>query len=133
MFIFVLCFCEDIKRYWVITIKPLSFLAEPEGLLNFKIMNHFTYCGIEFKIPIYPEGNKYMIDNLCTILANKAVHNGILTKQPCEICGTIKNIVKHHEDYNQPLNIRWLCKRHHYDIHSIICKIRKNKYQLTLY
>ena len=33
------------------------------------------------------------------------------------MCGA-DNPQKHHIDYNHPLHIVWLCKKHHYDIHS---------------
>ncbi len=32
--------------------------------------------------------------------------------QPCEICGS-RSSEAHHEDYNKPLEVRWLCKQHH--------------------
>jgi len=41
---------------------------------------------------------------------------GIITKMPCEICGEI-NTEAHHDDYEKPLQIRWVCKKHHEDIH----------------
>lgn len=39
-----------------------------------------------------------------------------LTKQPCEVCGETE-VEAHHEDYSKPLNVRWLCRQHHIDIH----------------
>jgi len=35
-----------------------------------------------------------------------------LSKKPCEICGERK-VEAHHEDYDKPLKVRWLCKKHH--------------------
>lgn len=46
-----------------------------------------------------------------------ALRRGILTKQPCEVCG--ERAVAHHDDYSQPLNVRWLCTLHHRQWHSI--------------
>ena len=43
-------------------------------------------------------------------LAKKA---GELTPGPCAVCGTTQRIHGHHEDYNQPLTLTWLCYRHH--------------------
>lgn len=42
-----------------------------------------------------------------------AVKYGKLEKQPCEVCGTTKNVDAHHDDYEKPLEVRWLCKSHH--------------------
>lgn len=103
------------------------------GLLNFNASMEFFYLGIKFKIPVYPEGVKYMICEYCASKAKDALNKGILIEQPCEICGTKENIIKHHEDYNKPLEVRWLCKRHHFDIHSIIHKLKRHKYSLELF
>lgn len=58
-------------------------------------------------------------------LVERAVEKGLLTPQPCEKCGEFpldKNgkrlIQAHHDDYNKPLEIRWLCQRHHYEWHK---------------
>lgn len=35
----------------------------------------------------------------------------------CEICLKNKNVEGHHEDYLKPLEVKWVCKRCHSDIH----------------
>ena len=40
-----------------------------------------------------------------------------LTKQPCEVCGDL-NVVAHHCDYNKPLDVMWLCRKHHAEWHK---------------
>lgn len=40
-----------------------------------------------------------------------------IIKQPCEICGNPK-VDGHHDDYSQPLNVRWLCRKHHSEFHA---------------
>jgi hypothetical protein len=42
----------------------------------------------------------------------QAITAGKLEKQPCEECGNEK-AVAHHDDYDKPLEVRWLCYRHH--------------------
>lgn len=44
----------------------------------------------------------------------KAVRNGTLQKKPCKVCGS-KEVQAHHEDYNYPLQVIWLCHIHHYE------------------
>ena len=39
----------------------------------------------------------------------KAIKDGVLVKQPCEICATPKTQAIH-TDYTQPLNVKWLCR-----------------------
>lgn len=40
--------------------------------------------------------------------ANMAQFRGKLIPQPCERCGAVK-AEKHHENYDEPLIVRWLC------------------------
>ena len=51
-------------------------------------------------------------------LGYRAIRDGRLVKKPCDICGDI-NVDAHHDDYSQPLNIRWLCKKHHGQQHAV--------------
>lgn len=39
-------------------------------------------------------------------------------QMPCEVCGS-KEADRHHDDYNNPTNIRWLCKHDHANWHII--------------
>jgi hypothetical protein len=36
---------------------------------------------------------------------------------PCEVCKET-NVDAHHDDYNKPLDVRWLCKKHHREHHK---------------
>lgn len=45
-----------------------------------------------------------------------AVKYGKVLKSSCEVCGNSK-VEAHHNDYSKPLEVVWLCKRHHADIH----------------
>ena len=42
---------------------------------------------------------------------------GVLVKQPCEVCGTEESVESHHDDYSKPMEIRWLCTKHHHEHH----------------
>lgn len=46
-----------------------------------------------------------------------AIKTGRLEKGSCEICGSLK-AVAHHDDYDKPLVVRWLCQVHHKQWHS---------------
>jgi hypothetical protein len=48
---------------------------------------------------------------------HRALEAGRLVKQPCEVCGDAK-VHAHHDDYSKPLDVRWLCLRHHVDHHA---------------
>jgi len=38
--------------------------------------------------------------------------------QKCQIEGCSKLGIRHHEDYNKPLEILWLCPKHHTGLHQ---------------
>lgn len=47
---------------------------------------------------------------------SSAVYYGTLSKYPCEVCGDKKS-QGHHEDYDKPLEVNWLCDSHHKELH----------------
>ena len=48
---------------------------------------------------------------------NNAMRYHKIEKQPCEVCGD-PNTHAHHNDYSKPLEVRWLCPRHHAQVHK---------------
>lgn len=46
-----------------------------------------------------------------------ALRSGRLTKRPCWICGDDRSEA-HHPDYSRPLDVEWLCRKHHRAAHS---------------
>ncbi len=58
-------------------------------------------------------------------LAERAFEKGILIPEPCEICGEFgqmkdgrRKVQAHHDDYSKPLEVRWLCQKHHHEWHK---------------
>jgi hypothetical protein len=50
------------------------------------------------------------------VAVGNAVRDGRLVKGPCERVteGTCRGKIEaHHDDYSQPLRVRWFCTRHH--------------------
>jgi ribosomal protein S27AE len=50
-------------------------------------------------------------------LVKSKITKGEIMKQPCEKCGEVK-VDAHHDDYAKPLDVRWLCRRHHMAWHA---------------
>lgn len=44
-----------------------------------------------------------------------ALRDGRLEKLPCKVCGL--KAEAHHHDYSKPLDVVWLCKSHHVELH----------------
>jgi len=61
----------------------------------------------------YPEKFKVHIQT------TSALTRGKIISEPCEICGDEKSQA-HHDDYNKPLDIRWLCIAHHNKHHKAL-------------
>lgn len=57
-------------------------------------------------------------------MVNNALTNGTLKRKPCEVCGTKKDNRAHHDDYNKPLKVRWLCEKHHREHHNSLSTVR---------
>lgn len=58
-------------------------------------------------------------------ITEKAILYGQLTPKPCEVCGETgvmsdgrNKVQAHHDDYNKPLDVRWLCQVHHHEWHK---------------
>jgi hypothetical protein len=75
--------------------------------------NHFWRGGI-------------VSDDNAQNIAEKAIERGQLVPQPCEVCGATgqmndgrRAVQAHHDDYNYPLRVRWLCQKDHHQWHSL--------------
>lgn len=69
--------------------------------------------------------DKWRWEFYCRSVASMAVKNGEIKKTPCEMCGNEK-VEGHHDDYNYPKQVRWLCtkchKKWHRENEPIRCK-----------
>jgi hypothetical protein len=62
-------------------------------------------------------------------IVKEAVKNGTLQKRPC-FCGKT-NVHAHHENYANPLDVIWVCPKHHKVLHKEIKESCKSPTQLT--
>ncbi len=52
------------------------------------------------------------------VMVGNAIRDGKLIRKPCEVCDAVKTVA-HHDDYDRPLDVRWLCERHHKEWHRL--------------
>lgn len=50
-------------------------------------------------------------------LTQVAIRNGKIIATPCEVCGKTK-VQAHHDNYDKPFEVRFLCPVHHKVIHT---------------
>lgn len=76
-----------------------------------------AFSGIKLNALYLPVKPSYMARFPLKIAAHdavkRAVASGELLRQPCEVCGSETRVAAHHDDYLEPLAVRWLCFAHH--------------------
>ena len=52
-----------------------------------------------------------------------ALKRGLLQRAPCEVCGS-PDVDGHHDNYDRPMDVSWLCRRHHKAHHAgtLVCE-----------
>jgi hypothetical protein len=68
---------------------------------------------------IAASGRKDVIKRKARIALQNAVARGKVKRQPCEQCGNPKSDA-HHPDYTKPLDVMWLCRKHHMTLHRLV-------------
>lgn len=64
----------------------------------------------------YKATKLYKLKQKCWNAFNRAISKGDIKRQPCEKCNK-PNAEGHHDDYNKPFDVRWLCEEHHKEFH----------------
>lgn len=64
---------------------------------------------------LYRSKNK--IKCQCHGIVAYAIKSGSIKRHDCEVCGDKKSHA-HHDDYSKPLDVRWLCSKHHNEWHK---------------
>jgi hypothetical protein len=101
---------QQVADHYGVTRQAMHAILKRRGVefrdqLRFGEQNHFWRGGHEK-------------DERVGAIVSKAIDRGRLIPEPCEVCGSEDQIEGHHDDYNKPLDVRWLCKQHHYEWHT---------------
>lgn len=112
------CFCS---RACVLAAQEARHRA---AALKLRVGRTCDRCGVPIPISRSPKATtcsikcrdalneRRLMHRKCRMLSHYAVKMGRLVKQPCEVCGSL-DVEMHHEDYFEPLNVRWFCFLHH--------------------
>lgn len=64
-------------------------------------------------------GKKWTLNNpekkRAHLLVKRALKSGKLHRHPCFVCGN--KAQAHHDDYSKPLDVIWVCPKHHGELH----------------
>jgi hypothetical protein len=55
-------------------------------------------------------------------ILNRKEHWGLIPPSECSGCGDVGRVEAHHDDYNKPLEVRWLCRSCHKQFHHELKK-----------
>jgi len=119
------CTKEDVHKYREENLEKIQVYEKGRGMLphrvearnNYYINNKDTE---KYKKTRYESIKKYRERNPEKYKAHRIIQyqlrKGYIKKLPCAICGDIKSEA-HHPDYDYPLNVIWLCSKHHKEEH----------------
>ena len=110
---------QDCAEFFGITRQAMHKILKRRGCVfrsnkRYRKDNHFFRSG-------YTVGQKRAAH-----VVEKAIKKGIIIPSAtCEVCGATKTfrdgrrgIQAHHDDYNKPLEVRWLCQKCHHEWHK---------------
>jgi len=82
--------------------------------------DYYSKYAVSHRKSICETSNQWNKDNpdkaRCRGIVWRALKNGDIFKESCVVCGN-HNSQAHHDDYSLPLDIIWLCNKHHKELH----------------
>jgi len=87
-----------------------EYEAKHKGTEKFKLKHKKRWLQVKNSPILY--GHAKANAKLC-----HEVKMGRMKREPCERCGEVKTEGHHHKGYDKPLEVMWLCVRHHHSIH----------------
>jgi hypothetical protein len=107
-----------ILRYGDPLYDPIAAQKKPckEAGCDRKTTAAHGYC-VKHGRRIHAQKEKGTLKRSARVAVSNAIQSGALARGSCEVCGTAKNVQAHHDDYSKALEVRWLCVRHHTDVH----------------
>lgn len=115
------CAKKDVRKNYLENIEFYKEQERNRAMLPHRVAQRAEYQATEAgKAAVRAGKLRYMMRNpvkrKAHIAVSNAIRDGVLERQPCEICQESK-AQAHHDDYSKPLDVRWLCTKHHAEWH----------------
>ena len=106
-----------------------SFCGKRKPVSEFRPSPNRNFAGISSRcrecVTLYERTRKrerknrktYPEKNHARNMIKTRIRQGIIIPQICEVCGGKGQA--HHDDYSKPLDVRWLCTKHHGEQHRV--------------
>lgn len=116
------CTKSDVSTHRRENIVNVRAYDRSRNSLPHRIEIHKVYAKTEVGKISHAKANRKNRDNSpeksrARSIVGNAIRDGKLLRKPCVKCGN-PNSHGHHEDYSKPLDVIWLCPRHHRDRHK---------------
>jgi ribosomal protein S27AE len=93
------------------------------GMLPHRVVARKEYLQTEAgKVAKRHTGDNYAANWPQKKIAHSALQNAVkrgevIRQERCSKCASLEKIEAHHDDYNKPLEVRWLCEKCHKEWH----------------
>lgn len=112
------CDNEKSREYYLRNKERINLRHQRYNALHLTKEYHYKqYLKLKDKAPEKYKA-RYTLKN--------AVYSGKVKKENCKICGSEKSQA-HHPDYSKPLEVIWLCVKHHREEHYKLNLINSKK------
>lgn len=112
--------CGNLKEHYIRSEsgKPFSQCIECDNERSRVYKRQHGNCSSVVYILAH-NGSRDSIKAYAQNAVMRALHDGMLVRPvECTRCGMAAKVVAHHSDYSKPLEVEWLCRRCHGEIHS---------------
>jgi len=92
----------------------------PSKVYKAGIKKHCLLCDEKYFQSAYSKRLKNIKRYKAALIIANMRHRGEYHPKPCVKCGSDKNVEGHHEDYDKPKELTWLCKVCHLEHHKLI-------------
>lgn len=117
------CTKKDVHLYRELNIEKIRKYDRERATVPHRKKTNKKYAQSQKGKKVHNKASKkWIISNsvkrATQIIFNNAIRSGYIKKETCEVCGKIVGVHGHHNDYAFPFIVRWLCPKHHSELHK---------------